>query len=133
MTYRTMLDTNILSDVVRRPCGLAAAGMARHGEDGLCTSIVCAAELRLWAAKSDAPRLGGRIDAMLANLHVLPFEAPADRLYAKLRATLEAGRDSIGPNDLLIAAHALALGLTLVTHDAHFARVPGLATQDWLA
>ena len=64
---------------------------------------------------------------------MLPFETPADAAYAELRTTLEQNGTPIGANDMLIAAHALALGLTLVTdNEREFSRVHGLSTENWL-
>jgi len=64
----------------------------------------------------------------------MPFEEPADLIYADIRATLEKSGTPIGANDLFIAAHALALNATLVTgNEREFRRVPGLEVENWLA
>jgi len=64
---------------------------------------------------------------------VLPLEAPAEQAYAEILAYLERTGQIIGPNDLLIAAHALSLGLVAVTDNAReFERVPGLTVENWL-
>ena len=129
-----MLDTNIVSDLMRHPQGQAATRQAAHGDAGLCVSIVTAAELRYGIAKSGSRRLGARLEAVLATIDVLPFASPADQVYGRIRADLERLGAPIGPNDLFIAAHALALRVTLVTHNlAEFRRVPGLMLDDWLA
>lgn len=71
---------------------------------------------------------------MLAALEILPFEEPADRRYGELRDYLERQGTPIGPNDMLIAAHALALGLAVVTDNVgEFSRVPELQVENWLA
>ncbi|GAA3983989.1 type II toxin-antitoxin system VapC family toxin [Comamonas faecalis] len=128
-----LLDTNILSDLVRQPQGVVARRIAQVGEDAVCTSIIVAAELRFGAAKRGAPRLTQQVDAILAALPVLPLELPADAGYAQIRCALEQAGQPIGPNDLLIAAHALALQCTLVTaNEREFARVPGLVIVNWL-
>jgi len=130
---RYLLDTNILSDLVRAPGGRIAAHIARVGEGAVCTSIVVAAELRFGAAKRGSARLAAQLDAILAVLPVLPLESPADVSYAALRDYLERSGTPIGGDDLLIAAHALALGCTLVTdNEREFARVAGLAIENWL-
>jgi tRNA(fMet)-specific endonuclease VapC len=129
-----MLDTNIISDLVRNPQGKAAARIARAGEDNICTSIVVAAELRYGCAKSGSTRLLKAVDDLLGEIEVLPLDAPADASYGNIRAELEAEGKSIGGNDLLIAAHAYAIGATIVTANTdEFKRVRGLHVQNWLA
>jgi tRNA(fMet)-specific endonuclease VapC len=130
---RFLLDTNVVSDLVRDPRGRAAAGVARVGEGLVCTSIVVAAELRYGAARKGSPGLTARLEGMLERLDVLPLEPPADILYGDLRARLERAGQLIGPNDLLIAAQALALGCTIVTdNEREFSRVDGLPLENWL-
>lgn len=129
---RYLLDTNIVSDLVRNPQGRIAQRIARVGEANVCTSIIVAAELRYGAAKKGSPRLTDQLEAVLAALDVLPLEATADGEYGALRARLERAGQPIGGNDLLIAAQALALGHTVVTlNDREFARVPELACEKW--
>jgi tRNA(fMet)-specific endonuclease VapC len=130
---RFLLDTNIVSDLVRQPQGRVARCIAREGERSVCTSIVVAAELRYGAARLGSARLSRQLEAILAALDILPLEEPADRQYAKLRRQLEQRGMPIGPNDLLIAAHALAEECTLVTaNEREFSRVPGLKVANWL-
>jgi tRNA(fMet)-specific endonuclease VapC len=128
-----LLDTNIISDLVRRPSGQAAALVRQAGLDQVCTSIVVAAELRFGEKKRGSRRLLARVDAALGALDVLPLEPPADRFYAELRADLERRGLPIGANDMLIAAHALSAGCTLVTaNEREFARIGGLKIENWL-
>jgi len=128
-----LLDTNILSDLVRNPQGVVAARIARAGENSVCTSVIVAAELRYGASKSNSAKLAERIDLILSALEILPLEPPADRQYAALRHHLTRLGTPIGPNDLLIAAHALASDLTVVTANVgEFSRVPGLKVENWL-
>ncbi len=128
-----LLDTNILSDLVRHPQGMAATRITKAGEDRVCTSIVAAAELRYGAAKSNSAKLADRVDLILSALEILPLEVPADHRYAALRHHLTRQGTPIGPNDLLIAAHALASELTVVTANVReFSRVPGLKVENWL-
>jgi len=130
---RFLLDTNIVSDLVRNPQGKCAAKIAAVGESNVCTSIVVSAELRYGAAKKRSARLTRQLDAVLAALEIAPFEAPADAVYGAVRTKLEEAGTPIGGNDLLIASHALALALTLVTdNEREFARVPGLKVDNWL-
>jgi tRNA(fMet)-specific endonuclease VapC len=131
-SYRYLLDTNIVSDLVRRPQGAVAGRIARVGEGRVCTSIVVACELRFGAAKKASASLGAQLEAILAVLPVLPLESEADRHYGEIRAALEKAGRPIGANDLLIAAHARSEGLTLVTRNTdEFSRVPGLKVVTW--
>jgi tRNA(fMet)-specific endonuclease VapC len=128
-----LLDTNIISDLLRHPDGQVARHIARVGEEAVCTSIIVAAELRFGAAKKRSPQLTARVEGVLSRLKLIPFGAPADKTYAELRARLEAAGEPIGANDTLIAAHALSLGYALVTdNEREFSRVPGLTVVNWL-
>jgi tRNA(fMet)-specific endonuclease VapC len=128
------LDTNILSDLVRHPQGVIAKKIAVVGENEICISIIVAAELRFGAAKRNSARLSNQVESILAAMLVVPFDVPTDREYAKLRQLLESSGDSIGPNDLLIAAQARANGQILVTNNVReFTRVPSLQVENWLA
>lgn len=130
---RYLLDTNILSDLVRHPQGRIAACIAQVGEGSVCTSMIVASELRFGVAKRNAPKLTAQVEAILAAMDVRPFDTPADHEYAKLRLHLERVGTPIGPNDMLIAAHALAAESILVTANAsEFVRVPGLVVENWL-
>ena len=130
---RFLLDTNILSDLVRNPRGRVAARIAEIGEAAICTSIVVAAELRFGAAKKVSDRLTRQVERILAVIDIQPFEAPADAAYAQLRAQLEATGAPIGGNDMLIAAQALATDCTVVTdNEREFARIGGLQVENWL-
>lgn len=128
-----LLDTNILSDLVRNPQGRIAVRIADVGEAAICTSIIVAAELRFGAAKKGSERLIKQLELILAAIEVQPFEAPADAAYAEVRVQLENAGLPIGGNDLLIAAHALAAGCVLVTdNEREFIRVAGLQVENWL-
>jgi tRNA(fMet)-specific endonuclease VapC len=128
-----MLDTNIISDLIRNPQGRAAKRIARVGEDNICTSIIVAAELRYRGAKSSSKRLLKAVDDLLGEIHVLPFEVPADAEYGGIRAELETAGKPIGGNDLLIAAHAYATGATIVTANTdEFKRIRRLNVENWL-
>ena len=129
-----MLDTNIISDLIRNPQGRAAKRIAKVGEDNICTSIIVAAELRYGCAKSGSRRLINAVEDLLGEINVVPFDVPADAEYGGIRAALEAAGKSIGGNDLLIATHAYASGATIVTANAdEFKRVRGLNVENWLA
>lgn len=133
MTASYLLDTNVLSDLIRNPSGRAIQRIRALRETELCTSVIVAAELRYGCAKKGSPELTRRVEALLTVLPVISFEAPADRYYGRVRAELEASGQLIGQNDLLIAAHALALGATIVTaNDREFRRVAGLRVENWV-
>lgn len=130
---RYLLDTNVVSELVRHPHGPVAERVRKVGEAQVCTSIIVAAELRFGAAKRASPRLTAQLEAVLGALDVLPFESPADVTYGRLRAQLEQAGTPIGGNDLLIAAQAVTLGHTIVTdNEAEFARIAELPRENWL-
>lgn len=128
-----LLDTNIISDIIRNPLGPAAKRIEQIGAKKIYTSIIVAAELRYGCAKKGSHKLRARIEGVLETIPVLALDIAADTYYGDLRAELEAAGQPIGANDLLIAAHALALGLTLVTaNTGEFNRVRGLKVENWL-
>jgi len=129
-----MLDTNVVSDLIRNPQGRAARRIARVGESRISISFIVAAELRYGCARSGSKRLLKAVEELLGELSVLAFDAPADAEYGAIRAELESGGTPIGGNDLLIAAHARAIGATVVTANAgEFKRIRGLKVENWLA
>jgi tRNA(fMet)-specific endonuclease VapC len=130
---RYLLDTNIVSDLVRDPHGRVTDHIARVGEEHVGTSIIVTAELRYGAAKKASPRLSIQLEKILGALQVVPFEAPADNVYGELRARLERAGRIIGANDLLVAAQGLALGCIVVTdNEQEFSRVDSLQIENWL-
>ena len=130
---RYLLDTNIVSDLVRHPTGPVMQRIAHLGAEQVCISIVVACEVRFGAAKSGSQRLARQLELVLGQLESLPLESPVEEHYADIRNTLERAGTPIGPNDLLIASHARALGLTLVTDNVReFSRVSGLVVENWL-
>ena len=132
MTFTYLLDTNILSELIRNPAGSVAQRVARVGEDKICTSIVVAGELRYGAAKSASTRIAERVNLILSAITVLSLEPAVDHHYADIRHQLARQGTPIGPNDLLIAAHARALNLTIVTANAkEFSRVAEVRVENW--
>jgi tRNA(fMet)-specific endonuclease VapC len=130
---RYLLDTNIVSDLVRNPKGKVAQHIGKVGEAQVCTSIIVAAELRYGAAKKGSPRLSSQLESVLGALEVLPFETPADTAYGSLRTRLELAGRPIGANDLLIAAQTIALDYIIVSdNEKEFARVEDLRLENWL-
>jgi tRNA(fMet)-specific endonuclease VapC len=130
---RYLLDTNILSALIREPQGPVALTLSRRGHDTVCTSLIVAAEMRFGARKRGSAALLAKVTDLLATVPILPLEAGVDDVYATIRLALEQAGTPIGPNDLLIAAHALDQDLTLVTDNTdEFKRVPGLRIENWL-
>lgn len=128
-----LLDTNIISDMIRNPSGQVATRIEQIDPKAICTSVIVAAELRYGCAKKGSAKLLGRVESLLATIPVLPLDVPADTEYGGIRAELEIAGQPIGANDLLIGAHAYALGLTLVTDNAkEFSRIRGLTIENWL-
>jgi len=127
-----MLDTNIVSGIIHEPNGRLRTRL-EAAEGTACISVMTSSELKYGAFKRGSARLTRDIDRILSVIAVLPFEQPADVEYGRIRAALAAAGTFIGPVDLFIAAHALALGLTLVTANmGEFSRVPGLKVENWL-
>ncbi len=128
-----LLDTNIISDLVRNPSGLCAQRIELIDPGGLCTSIIVAAELRYGCAKKGSAKLLNRVESVQAFIPVLPLDIPAGGEYGGIRAELEAAGQTTGMNDLLIAAHAYTLKTTLVTNNTReFMRIRGLKVENWL-
>lgn len=128
-----LLDTNIISDVIRNPDGYVARHIERVGPKAIFTSIIVASELRYGCAKKGSARLLDKVNGLLETIPVLSLDIPTDAEYGDIRAKLEAAGQPIGMNDLLIAAHAQALGLTLVTDNTNeFRRIRELKLENWL-
>ena len=136
MTVRYLLDTHIISHMMVNPDGIVAKRAERRmtspDAPELCTSIVVQCELAFGLKKRPSARLQAALNAQLAGLIVLPLDEAVVTHYASLRTQLEALGIPIGPNDALIAAHALALDATLISGDAEFLRVPGLKVENWM-
>ena len=129
---RYLLDTNILSDLIRNPHGAVRARIVAVGEDTICTSAVVAAELRYGARLKGSASLTERIEELIARVRVQAWPVDASTSYATIRVALERAGTPIGANDLLIAAHALAIGAVMVTaNQREFERIPDLAIEDW--
>lgn len=130
---RYLLDTNILSALIRDPHGRIADQIAVVGTDNVYTSVIVAAELRYGAIKNGSRRLVTSVNRVLDALAIAPLQVPADQVYGSIAAILARAGTPIGANDLFIAAHALARGSVLVTDNVReFARVPGLTVENWL-
>ena len=131
---RYLLDTNILSDAIRNPKGKAAKRISAKTPEAIFTSIVVAAEMRFGVEKKGSDELAARVEALLGHIRIAALDRDADRHYGRIRAQLEREGKTIGANDLMIAAHALALDAVLVTGNVdEFKRVKGLKVENWLA
>jgi tRNA(fMet)-specific endonuclease VapC len=128
-----LLDTNIVSDLVHNPQGRVAKHIRKVGETKIRTSVIVASELRYGAAKRGSARLSRQLHLVLGALEVVALDSPVDEVYGSIRAKLEKVGKPIGGNDLLIAAHAIALDCTLVTdNEREFSRIDGLVRENWL-
>ncbi len=128
-----LLDTNIVSALLNEPQGRLAQRIARAGPANVFTSVIVAAELKYGAVKKGSDRIALWVDGLLQRLEVRPLEVSVVAHYAQQRVTLERAGTPISANDMLVAAHALALGATLVTdNEQEFRRVRGLAIENWL-
>ncbi len=133
MTTRYLLDTNIVSALLREPHGPVFERIRAVGEANVCTSVVVSSELRFGAAKRGSSRLIAQLEAVLSALDVLPLEPAVDAVYTETRWRLEQRGTPVGANDLFIAAHALLLDCVLVTdNEREFRRVEGLLVENWL-
>jgi len=133
MTARYLLDTNIISDMVKHPSGVVSQRIAQIGETQICTSVIVASELTFGVEKKASQRLSRQLEIILKKLPILPLTPEVRWQYAKIRTFLEHAGTPIGPNDLFIAAHAVTLDLTLVTDNIQeFSRVPKLTVENWL-
>ena len=128
-----MLDTNIcIYAIKQRPPEVLAALRAQEVA-GLGLSSVTVAELAVGVAKSGSARNQRALEQFLEPLEIADFDRSAALAYGRLRAALEAAGTPIGPLDTQVVAHALALGVILVSNNQReFARVPGLRLEDWV-
>ena len=131
---RYLLDTNILSAMIKNPDSGPARKITTTGyEDACCTSMVVACELRYGAMKKGSEKLSARVEQILNAVDILPLQAEVSEHYAEIRTALEAEGRPIGGNDLLIAAQARSLKLIVVTANTReFSRVQGLEVENWM-
>lgn len=128
-----LLDTNTCIAVMRGHAG-AVRRLGAHEPGDCAVSVVTAYELFTGVAKCREPeRERAKVGRLLSFVPVLPFDESAAKRAASVRATLEFAGNVCGPHDLLIAGHALSLGLILVTNNVgEFSRVADLVIEDWL-
>ncbi|MCV3765910.1 type II toxin-antitoxin system VapC family toxin [Rhizobium sp. TRM95796] len=129
---RYLLDTNVISDAIRNPKGIASEALERHAQEEIGTSIVVKGELLFGLRGNPGFRKKAALEALLGAIVVWPLDEATASHYAEIRHALRQGQN-IGPNDLWIAAHALALDAVLVTdNEREFSRVPGLKLENWV-
>ena len=129
---RYMLDTDSVSFALRGH-GRVAARLLDHRPSELCISSVTLAELRYGADMRRSRKLHRLIETFATGVTVEAFDRSAADRFGSVAATLARDGTPIGAFDTLIAAHALALGLTLVTNNSkHFGKVVGLKTENWI-
>lgn len=128
-----MLDTNICIYTIKHKPEKVIEEFMKHDPDELCVSAITYAELMHGVEKSQAVEKNRlAISMFLSALTILDFDGLAAEEYGKIRADLERKGTPIGPMDMLIAAHAKAEGLTLVTNNTReFLRVEGLDVENW--
>ena len=127
-----MLDTNIVAFAKNNRPEVVLERMRRFDPGDLCISVVTLAELEYGVFNSSNPERNQlALTLFLANIDVIPFDDAAVE-YGRIRADLRRKGTPIGANDLMIAAHAKSLGMTLVTNNTReFSRVEGLMLEDW--
>ncbi len=130
-----LLDTNILSAVIKHPHSLLSKRIKSLSREAFCTSVIVACELRYGVEKKGSASLTAKVELLLNEMDILPLEyETVSRHYAAVRVFLEKQGQLIGANDMLIAAHALSLDVVLVTDNVReFARIPDLRLENWLA
>ena len=129
---RYLLDTNIASYIIKGNNPAVDRRVVKVPVEQLAISAVTEGELRFGAARlPHATRLHALVEDFFLRVAVLAWDSDAARHYGQLRATLERQGQPMGNLDMMIGAHALALGLVLVTSDRAFARIKKLKLEDW--
>ena len=130
---RFMLDTNTCVELIRKRNDRILRRMKRRRPDDLCVSSVTLSELEYGVAKSANPEKNRlALAEFMTPLNIVPYDDTVAPVYGRVRAALEKEGTPIGPLDTMIAAHALSLGLIVVTdNEREFRRVPGLTVQNW--
>lgn len=130
---RFLLDTNTCIYIIKERPPEVIQAMKNQNIDDICISTITLAELEYGVAKSqNVNQNRNALFKFMAPIAVIPFDSSAADKYGRIRAYLERKGMIIGPYDLLIAAHALSLGLILITNNTReFNRVPNLSTENW--
>ena len=131
---RYMLDTNICIYAIKNRPESVLAALRKHEAQGIGISSISVAELHFGVRKSGSAKNLQALRHFLQALEIADFDLAAAEKYGEVRQKLEAVGTPIGPLDTQIAAHALALGVTLVSNNAReFERVPGLQLANWVS
>lgn len=131
MNVRYLLDTNAASYAINKKNAAADRHLAKVPMAELGISTVTEGELRYGAARSGSPPLQATVQQFLLAVNVFSWDSRAAEQYGQLRAALEREGRVMGSLDMMIAAHAMALRLVLITGDRAFARIKNLKTEDW--
>jgi tRNA(fMet)-specific endonuclease VapC len=128
-----LLDTNVISEHLKRPSGLTHRFIQYSGRLALPTVVL--GELYAWAyGRADPSSILAPLESLLEQLEILPFDRESAEHFGRLRALLSRTGVTVDSIDLMIASIALAHDLTLVTNNTkHFVNVPGLRLANWLA
>ncbi len=129
---RYLLDTNIASCIIKGNSTAVDRRLLKVAMAELAISAVTEGELRFGAARlPHATRLHSVVEDFLLRMAILPWDSEAAQQYGQLRAMLERDGQPMGNLDVMIAAHALAVGAILVTSDRAFGRIKKLKVEDW--
>jgi tRNA(fMet)-specific endonuclease VapC len=129
---RYMLDTDICIYAMKQKPEKVIQALRKNGGKGICLSSVTVAELWFGVTKSGSRKNQSALEDFLLPFEIVSFDQKVAKVYGKVRDNLEAVGTPIGPLDTQIAAHALALNLTLVTNNVdEFRRVDGLKIENW--
>ncbi len=132
MSIRYLLDTNIVSYHIRRSSPALLRRLHATSSAHVALSVVTEMELRYGLARNPALRIAPLVESFLSGIAILPLESSVAKKYASVRHTLVSKGAAVGPLDLMIAAHALAMGIVLITNNTReFNRIPDLRCEDW--
>ncbi len=132
MATRYLLDTNTVSFHIRASSPALQRRLRRVEAAQVALSVVTDMEIRYGLARNPRLRIADLVEEFLAGITILPLDSSVARAYGRVRAELESAGKAIGPLDLMIGAHALSVGATLVTNNVQeFRRIRGLRVQDW--
>lgn len=131
MSVRFLLDTNAASYAINKKSVAMDRHLAKTPMAELSISAVTEGELRYGVARSGSAPLQATVEQFVLGVTIFPWDSEAAQQYGELRSTLEREGRLMGSLDMMIAAHALALGLTLITNDRAFGRIKSLKTEDW--
>src|ERR1700674_196354 len=133
MAVRYLLDTNTAGYVIKGNFPRVRARLLKVPMAEVGISVVTEAELRFGVARRpEATELKRVVEEFLLRVEILAWNSEAAHHYARIRASLEKDGEPMGNLDLMIASHALAAEVALVTHDHVFRRVKGLKVEDWI-